>query len=90
MPRSRQLTLGSQRWRAIAEEQRPGLPGAFPEGPSRFRPVPRERAIPPASSTPHPRVVKGGARHLVEEGDGHGHSRFTGHTEDYPAAEVEK
>ena len=27
-----------------------------------FRPAPRERALPPASSTPHPLVVKGGAK----------------------------
>ena len=90
MPRSRQRTLGYQRWRAIAAEQGPRLLGAIPEGPSRFRPAPRERAIPPASSTPHPCVVKGGAKHLDEEGGGHGHSRFTGHSEDDPAAEAEQ
>jgi len=82
--------MKSQRVRAGAKEQRPGLPGTVPWGPSRFRPVPRERAIPPASSTPHPCVVKGGARHLVEEGGGHGHSRFTGHSEWATAATAEE
>ena len=76
--------------RAGAEEQGPRLLGAFPEGPSRFRPVPRERAIPPTSSTPHPLAVKGGAKHLDEEGGGYGHSQFTGHIERYPAAEAEE
>jgi hypothetical protein len=82
--------MNSQWVRAGAEEQRPGLPGAAPWGPSRFRPVPRESAIPPSSSTPHPCAVKGGARHLVEEGGGHGHSRFTGHSEWATAAEAEE
>ena len=45
-----------------------------PWGPFRFRPVPRERAIPPSFSTPHPRAVKGGAKHLDEERDGYGRS----------------
>jgi hypothetical protein len=81
--------LHSQWVRAGAEEQRPGLPGAVPWGPFRFRPAPRERAIPPSSSTSHPCVVKGGAKHRVEEGGGHGHSRFTRHAEDDPAAEAE-
>ena len=54
--------LHAQRVRAGAEEQGPRLLGAFPEGPSRVRPAPRERAIPPTSSTPHPLAVKGGAK----------------------------
>jgi len=58
--------------RAGAEEQQPGLLGAFPVGPSRISPVPRESAIPPSSSTPHPLVVKGGAKHL-DEGGRYGH-----------------
>ena len=73
--------LQAQWVRAGAEEQGPRLFGTFPEGPSRFRPAPRERAIPPASSTPHPLAVKGGAKHLDEEGGGYGHSRFTEHSE---------
>ena len=40
---------GSHPLRAGAEEQGPRLLGAVPWGPSRVRPVPRERAIPPAS-----------------------------------------
>ena len=69
--------------RAGAKEQRPGLPGVTP-------------GLSPASAPsrlllrrPTPCVVKGGARHHVEEGGGHGHSRFTGHSEDDPAAEAE-
>jgi len=63
--------------------------------------VPSQRAppvsgLPPARAPsrlllrrPTPCVVKGGARHHVEEGGGHGHSRFTGHSEDDPAADAE-
>ena len=90
MHRFRQRNLGSQRWRAIAAEQRPGLSGYRPVGPLPFRPAPRESAIPSSSSTPHPCVVKGGAKHHDEEGVGHVHSRFTGHSEDDPAAEAEQ
>ena len=56
--------------RAGAEEQRPGLLGTFPVGPFRVSPVSRESAISPPSSTPHPLVVKGGARYiLMKEAD---------------------
>ena len=82
--------LHPQRVRSVTEEQGPRLLGAVPWGPFPFRPAPRERAIPPTSSTPHPLAVKGGAKHLEEEGDGYGHSRFTGHSEDDPAAEAEQ
>ena len=69
--------------RAGAEEQGPRLLGPFPLGPSRVRPVPRERAIPPPSSTPHPLCCEGvGLTHLDEEGIEHG--RKTGH--DYTRA----
>ncbi len=39
---------------------------------------------------PTPRAVKGGAKHLDEEGGGYGHSRFTGHSERHTAAEAEQ
>ena len=51
--------LHAQRVRAGAKEQGPRLLGPFPLGPSRVRSVPRERAIPPPSSTPHPLCCEG-------------------------------
>ena len=81
--------LDSHRVRAGAEEQWPGLPGAFPWGPSSFRPVPANAPSRLLLRRPTPCAVKGGAKHLDEEGGGYGHSRFTGQCESSTAAEAE-
>ena len=76
--------LHSQWMRAGADEQEPGLPdvtsGLTPaNAPSRL-----------LLRRPTPCAVKGGAKHLDEEGGGYGHSQFTGPLERYPAAEAEE
>ena len=77
------LGMHPQWVRAGATEQRTGLPDAT-SGLSPAR-APSRLLL----RRPTPCVVKGGAKHLDEEGGGYGHLRFPGHAEDDPAAEAE-